>query len=235
MSRFRKEAPTCLGILVLAASAHASPLGLKFNNNFNLTGDGMSLNANLAAGQVTQWENAIIAVESMYSNLFSNSITINLTIDAAPGTSVLGESSTALTGPLSYSEVQTTLADNATSGDDNSVVANLPAIDPTGGGHFLLSTAQAKALGISGPSANSDGTVTFGAGWTYTYDPNNRAVSGEFDFIGVAAHEISEVMGRFGLLGMVLDGSSDYTILDLLGYTSSGNISLVQNANGAYF
>ena len=63
-----------------------------------------------------------------------------------------------------------------------------------------MPTAEAKALGLMGPNANFDGTVTFGAAFQFTYDPNNRAVFGEYDIIGLAEHEITEAMGRtFGL------------------------------------
>src|SRR6516164_8935921 len=97
------------------------------------------------------------------------------------------------------------LAGSASSADDASSVANLPLADPTGGGHFLFSAAEAKALSLINPTGTeNDGTITFGAGFAYAYDPNNRAVPGEFDFIGVAAHEISETMGRIGIQGQVL-------------------------------
>jgi hypothetical protein len=33
--------------------------------------------------------------------------------------------------------------------------------------------------------------VTIGAGYSFTFDPNNRAVPGKYDFIGIAEHEIS--------------------------------------------
>jgi hypothetical protein len=234
--RFRRAA---LGFAVAVTAmlpVHASPLGLVFNNNFNLSGDGSSLNANLSAGEVTQWENAIDYIESVYSSAFSDSITINLTIDAAPGTSALGESETQLTGAYTYAQIKTALTNDASSAADDTAVANLPASDPTNGADFLLATAQAKALGLMNPNSTiSDGTVTFGAGWNYTFDPNNRAVPGDFDFIGVAEHEITEVMGRIGLLGENLDGSPDYSILDLFGYTSPGHISLAPQVNGAYF
>ena len=56
-------------------------------------------------------------------------------------------------------------------------------------------------MGVLPNDLSNDGTFTFGGGFSYTYDPNNRAVAGKFDFIGVAMHEISEIMGRIGLMG----------------------------------
>jgi len=219
--------------LAAATPAHA---GLIFNTTFDLSGDSRSLNANLSPAEITQWENAIIYVEMVYSSLFSNDITVNLTVDAAAGTSTLGASSTSLAGTLSYQQVKGVLAADVTSSDDHTAVANLPAADPTGGAAFWLATAQAKALGLlPANDAGNDGTVTFGAGWNYTFDPNHRAVPGDFDFIGVAEHEISEVMGRFGLLGTPVNGNPGYAVLDLFGYTSSGVLNLQQQVNGAYF
>lgn len=205
--------------------------GLIFNNTFD-----PSLNANLSAGDVTNWENDIAYVENIFSTVFSNPINVNLTFVAAPGTSTLGGSSTPLLCCLSYANTKTTLANNATSADDASAVASLPAIDPTSGGSFLFSVAQGEALGLfPGNTTNSTGTITFGAGFSYAYDPNNRAVPGEFDFIGVVAHEISETMGRIGIQGQQLNGNPDYDVLDLFGYTAPGDLSLNGTATSVYF
>ena len=82
--------------------------------------------------------------------------------------------------------------------DDTSAVSHLSASDPIGGttARYLMSRAQAKALGAIASDSSQDGTFTFGAGFSYTYDSANRAVSGKIDFIGMAFHEITEIMGR---------------------------------------
>src|SRR5205823_5167063 len=80
-----------------------------------------------------------------------------------------------------------------------------------------------------------DGHVGFSSSVNYTFDPNNRAVSGTYDFIGVAEHEISEVMGRIALLGTPLGGlSHTYTALDLFRYSSPGARQFAAG-NTAYF
>ena len=208
--------------------AHA---GLIFNNTFD-----PSLNANLSAGDVTNWENDLAYVENIFSTAFSNPININLTFVAAPGTSTLGGSSTQLLCCLNYANTKAALASNATSADDATAVASLPAIDPTSGGSFLFSVAQGEALGLfPANTTSSSGTITFGAGFTYAYDPNNRAVSGAYDFIGVVAHEISETMGRIGIQGQQLNGVPDYDVLDLFGYTAPGDLSLDGTATSVFF
>ena len=84
---------------------------------------------------------------------------------------------------------------------------NLPLTDPTGGQNFWLVVAQAKALGVIPNDNNVDGTFTFASGSSYTYDPQNRQVAGKFDFIAVAQHELTEIMGRASELGTVINSS----------------------------
>ena len=43
---------------------------------------------------------------------------------------------------------------------------------------------------------------------SFTFDPNKRVVPRHFDAIGVLEHEISEVLGRLGLLGQEEVGST---------------------------
>ena len=110
----------------------------------------------------------------------------------------------------------------------------MPANDPTNNANFSLSDAEAKALGLlAGNTAGLDGFVGFSSTAAFTFDPNHRAVVGKYDFFGVAEHEISEVMGRFGL-GQNGAASGRYAPIDLFRYSSPGMLDLVP-ANGAYF
>ncbi len=126
------------------------------------------------------------------------------------------------------------MAGDAQSAADQTSVANMPATDPTGGAIFTMSNAEGKALGlVSANAPGIDGYVGFNSTVAFTFDPNNRAVPNEYDFIGVAEHEISEVLGRFGL-GQNGAASGRYSPIDLFRYSSPGVLDLVP-ANGAYF
>ncbi len=74
----------------------------------------------------------------------------------------------------------------------------MPVVDPTNGATFKLSRAN-RGPWDSWPAMVRalDGSVGFDSTASFTFDPNNRAVAGKVDFIGLAEHEISEVMGPF--------------------------------------
>ena len=111
----------------------------------------------------------------------------------APGN--LGQSLTNQQGFYSYAQVKAALTNDATTANDAIAVANLPTADPYGGTKFVMSNAEAKALGLlAGNSTGIDGYVGFSSTASYNFDPNNRAVWGKYDFIGIAEHEITEVM-----------------------------------------
>lgn len=189
---------------------------------FNISFDSSATSA--PAGFIAAVENAA----QLYASTFSNPVTINLDVGwgeiggqrLSPG--ALGESETYLDN-YSYSQVRSALIADATSADQEAADTTLPTTSPVGSSSFSVATAEAKALGITGASSSLDGYVGFGSS-SYTFDPNNRAVSGEYDFIGVAEHEISEVMGRDAYLG---EAGLGYSALDLFRYSSAGTRQLV--------
>jgi hypothetical protein len=201
---------------------------------FNLTYDTSTTSA--PSGFFTAFNNAI----SFYEAEFSDPITINLHVGwgeingnpLSPGD--IGQSLTSQLGLFTYAQVRTALVNDAKSADDATAIAHLPSADPTGGASFVMSGAEARALGLlAGNAPGIDGWVGFRNTAPYTFDPNNRAVAGEYDFIGLASHEITEIMGRYGL-GQNGASSGRYSPIDLFRYSSPGVLDLVP-ANNAYF
>ena len=187
--------------------------------------------ANLQTSSPTQYAGitgAITAAIHFYETHFTNAITLNIDFgfgeeNGTPlGSGVLGQSSRTTFQVDPYSAVKSLLTSHATSTDDKSAVASLPASDPTSVGIFTISQAEARSLGLaSAADATIDGHVGISSSNAFTYDPSHRAVAGEYDAIGVLEHEISEVMGRVQSLGVEF-GSDIYTPFDLFRYSASG-------------
>src|SRR5208337_1058038 len=112
-----------------------------------------------------------------------------------------------------------------------SAVSNLPSSNPSTGSWYV-SDSELRALGLQAdipPGTTDDGYIGLSTGQPFTYDLNNRAVSGKYDAIGTLEHEISEDMGRVANYG-----ASNFSPLDLFRYTSPGTIATIGNT-AAYF
>jgi hypothetical protein len=225
-TRTKMKKLICLASLwLLISSRPAAALTI------NVTYDSSITNAPNPAQVETAFGTAI----QLFEDLYTNSATINITMYWGPagpfsGGISLGRSQFLLIGS-SYSEITNALRLSRTSTADTNSVASLPATDPTGGGNWLVPLAEARALNLSGLPPDEDGEVGFATNVTYTFDPNNRSVSGKFDFIGVAEHEVSEVLGRctFGLQG------NNFVPYDLFRFTNNGARSFDATATNAYF
>jgi hypothetical protein len=187
-----------------------------------------------------QIQTAFAYAAQIFSSHFTNAATINLTVYWGPvgpfsGGVSLGASSTSLVGSggFLYPNLTNALRGARCSADDSNSVVSLPASDPTTGPWFLP-RAEAKVLNVlvSPTDPAVDGQISFATNVSYTFDPTNRAVSGKFDFIGVATHEISETMGR--LVGLKLNGTF-YVPYDLFRFTNNGARSFNTAATNAYF
>jgi hypothetical protein len=225
-----RKAAVAMALLVVAAVAPRAQAGLVITPTFTANFV-TNFGANAAAA-----ENAWIAAANIYESTFTNNAHINITVDAVAGTGVFGESSTALQS-ISYANLRAAVVANAKSPDQLTSIGpggSVTAADPTGGaGTFWLTTSQAKALGVTPDNMNNDGTTTFGAGNPFTF--SGPIAPGTFDFEGVAAHEISEVMGRLGLKGGTIGGlPNSESLLDLFSFTGPGARSLTQGPNANF-
>jgi hypothetical protein len=192
---------------------------------FNITYDS-SVTSQSAAFQA-QFDGAVNAAVQFYEHAFTNNVTVNITFAWANLGAGVAAQNSFFYNTHSYSTTVNALRASGRSADDIAAYATLPVGDPTGGSgnDFALTTAQARALGFSA-SAPYDDFVTLGSNLAWTFDPNNRAVAGEYDAIGALEHEISEgVFGRIGSLGNASPvglASGIYTPLDLFRYSSAG-------------
>ena len=193
-----------------------------------------SVTGSTNSAQIQSGFNAAIQI---IQNLFTNNITINITVywgNVGPfaGGIGLGASSTSFTGNRSYATLTNALNSLRTTPADFSAVASLPPNDPIATNVWWFPRANAKALGIivSANDPTRDGSIGFATNVSYTFDPTNRAVAGKYDFIGVALHEITEVMGR-----VKMNLISQFIPYDLFRFTNSGGHSFDVNATNAYF
>jgi hypothetical protein len=185
------------------------------------------------------FESAAIYAATLYTQYYSNPEVINVHVGYGEvdgyslGQGALGESMSY--GYLdSYSQVLSELRGNAGSSTWAAQAdSTLPATDPTNGGSFFVSTAEAKALGqISGNGTATDGYIGLSSIYPFDYTPNTTPAFNQYDAVGTFAHELSEVMGRVGSVGSIF-GTNIYTPLDLFRYTGQGTRDLT--AGPGYF
>jgi len=181
-------------------------------------------------------ENAFATAAAAFSDLFTNVATVNLSVYFTNQFG-LGQSHFKLAGGpgggLSYAQITNALWTHRSTAADTSAAGAFPATDPTGSQSWYVPYPEARILGFrTNNDATEDGEVSFCTNVSYTFDPNNRSVVGKFDFIGVAQHEISEILGRAsGRLDLGL-----YVPYDLFRFTNSGVRSLtIASSTNAYF
>jgi Ca2+-binding RTX toxin-like protein len=112
----------------------------------------------------------------------------------------------------SYAQVVGALTAHSTTGDDAAAVAGLPTLDPSAGVGFGLTSGQAQALGLAGPSGRPDDdhvTLSSTEPWAFGQDA-----------VGALEHEITEgVFGRIQSLGL---SQTQFSILDLFRFSNTG-------------
>lgn len=225
--RLFRAATVTVGLLFVATAP--APAQLVINPTFTA-----NFNTNFGA-DATAAQNAWIAAANVFASNFNDNIQINITVDAVAGTSVLGQSNTPLMS-TSYTSLRASVVADAKSASDFVAVGtggSMVASDPASGNHnWWVSRAQAKALGIIPSDISNDGTTTFGAGFSYTF--SGTVAAGTIDFRGVAAHEISEVMGRIGLGGSTINGKPGYMLYDNFSYTGAHAKGLGNGAGNSF-
>jgi hypothetical protein len=216
-------------LLLLAATAFVIPApaqALVINASYDETGTGV----------VSAAAQAVISTAiAFYQNTFSNNITVN--IDFHNMISGLGSSLTPIY-VKSYTSYKTQLTANASSANDTSAVANLPAT--VLGGGVILKSADARAVGLPGAGMNLNMTNTSGFCSGSNLDGCiglnvnlTTTGSGSYSLLATVEHEIDEVLG----LGSSMAGNGTFvgggykSAEDLFRYSAPGVSSFALNAN----
>lgn len=93
---------------------------------------------------------------------------------------------------------------NRTSDNPNGSGSATPYLDTTGANNttIMLNTANAKALGLAigaGTVGNCtltcDASITFSNSFGFDFNPLDGIAAGQFDFVGIATHEIGHALG----------------------------------------
>ena len=227
-----------LAILALVVAAGRTASALTINLTFDT--DAKFMAAGLTATDIANMKAACSYAAKQFTDRYNDPINVNIMVTATPGTSDFGSSTTFFTSVNSYAALRNAFASDSKTADDATTVGGGGSLqagaDPIATTHiYLVARSQAKALGLRPDDMQNDGTFNFGGGQPWTYDPNNRNVAGKFDFIGVAMHEYSEVMGRTSVMGDTLGtGMPNYVAFDLFHYTGAGTRGL-NNGPGRSF
>jgi hypothetical protein len=216
--------------------------------NLNLIYDASTNNAPQA------FFDAMTTVKNSFNNLFTNNVTVNINVgwnivNAPDGTHAIPNNDLAQSyrnTPVSYTYTQVRNALIATAQASGSqyqqaAVAQLPVTEPAGlGQHFVLGSAEAKALGlVAANDTHLDGAIGFASNPLFNgttpspwfYGTGTPTANNQYYFIGVAEHEITEILGRIawgdqsinfagtGQVGQINDAED---LVDLFRYKASG-------------
>ena len=175
----------------------------------------------------TGFVSTVNAVAQFFENTFSDNVTVNVSVGfgevGGQTVTALGESETFL-NTYTYSQVRSGLIGDAKTADDSSAANSLPSASPLSGATYWVPRAEAKALGLLGASSNTDGFVGFSsASNLFDYDRSNGITAGQYDFFGVVAHELTEVMGRQLMTSATFGGhANSLEPMDLFHYSAAG-------------
>jgi hypothetical protein len=175
-------------------------------------------------------EAAVISAAQIFAGAFANHAVINIAVGygevngARLGSNALGESES--NGYLVNYATAVSALGSADAGLISSGAMSsgaLSALQNLHGESFFLTSGEAKALGlVNATSGNVDGYIGLNNSALMFFPGSGGAIrSTQYDAVGVAAHEISEVLGRMGMEGQTLGGHANvYTALDIFRYSA---------------
>ena len=194
-------------------------------------------------GNAAAIEAAFGAVASEFDRAYARNVTVKIGVSwgkvdgAALGSGNIAASRMPLLGGFTYADVIDIFRADARANpaDVNmaSLAAHLPATSPAGSRGYDIPYAEAQAVGYLPATISADsGYVGFSSSTVWDYNPANGIAAGSYDFEGMAAHEISEVLGR--ITGLYTSSPSYATPIDALRYSAAG-VSSFSYSQSAYF
>ena len=103
--------------------------------------------------------------------------------------------------------------------------------------------AEARALGlVSAVDSTIDGSITFSSLFSFDFDPSDGISSGQYDFVGIAEHEIGHLLGfvssaddfDYSTAGTGLsEAAADPTVLDLFRYGNENNLGIMMDLSAS--
>ena len=188
-------------------------------------------------------EAAFTAVARAFDASFATPVTVKIGVSwgkvdgVSLGSGNIAASRSPLTGPFSYSDVTAIFAGDAAANPTNMTMAiaaaKLASRSPAGSLPYEIPYAEAQALGYLPAAMKPDsGYVGFSTSAVWDFSKHNGITAGTYDFQALAAHEISEVLGR--ITGLDTRRPTYATPLDALRYSAPGQPSFSYGAP-AYF
>lgn len=223
---YRRVGVSAVGAILLSAGHGVQALTIQLFD----TG-GVSGNASVAA--------AYREAADRWESLLSDPVNLKLNISYAYSTSNQLAWAQSSFVSANYSDVRTALQLDASSANDATATASLPggssvnmlinrtADSPNGSGSQIpyldangsannqslyLSRANARAMGLlTANDAIIDASLTFNSKYNWDYNPDDGVNTGEYDFVGIAMHEIAHAFGFLSGVDVLDQNSPPYT------------------------
>jgi hypothetical protein len=192
------------------------------------------------SGLSAGYQEAIQTAIAFFENTITTNMTVSLSFNwASIGGGDLANNNSQYSG-FTYAQVYSAIekidgaatASSVQKAAAATLAANFPT-DPTNGGQFLLTDAEAEVLGLMAPTGQPDSTITLNSFYNYTWSQTGGIAANTYDAVGALEHEISEALGRTAFLGtqeanMLNTSGGDlasYNVLDMFHYAAAGNAS----------
>jgi hypothetical protein len=213
------------GAIAAASSPAHTLIGAPGGLQFNLIWD----NSVTSDPHWSAIESAVVKAAKVFTKTFNSHAVLNVQVGYgevdgnAMGAGSIGQSES-MGYVVGESIIQNALQTHAGALIQSGHMASTAtaALQGLTGESFFITKGESKALGLISATAPAvDGYIGLSSSASLFFPGSGSIGGGQYDAIGVAAHELSEVMGRLGNEGQVLGGIPDvYMPLDIFRYTA---------------